>query len=310
MVGPGPELLENPAGQAGGGVGEAVRQCLGVLALDLLVGAAVGEELAHLGQVDALGLGELTVAGKPDRHVEVDAGEVFGVDETQPGGDEAAPVAPLGQVAVEPEPGHQLGPGLGHRLDVPAGAGRGPGEPEAGQRGDDDVKRVGSIAPVGDRIAQRLDHVEELGDRPGPAVGQQQRHRVGLGGTGDDHVDRRAADRRAVLRPGVEAGLGRAPVVGVAPSATECLERRHVGAVVPADVRELVGPAGVPQAQAQIVQELVRDGDRCRLKPVGHRMVGRWALDRRITDPLVGRWCAIAAFGSSHRFPLGWPPSR
>lgn len=125
---------------------------------------------------------------------------------------------------------------------------------------------------------------------------------VGLGGTGDDHVDRRAADRRAVLRPGVEAGLGRAPVVGVAPSATECLERRHVGAVVPADVRELVGPAGVPQAQAQIVQELVRDGDRCRLKPVGHRMVGRWALDRRITDPLVGRWCAIAAFGSSHRF--------
>src|SRR3954462_15064993 len=85
---------------------------------------------------------------------------------------------------------------------VPTGRGRGTRPAVAGKRGRNDVER----------LAQRLDDIEELGDRSGPAVRDDQRQRVGVVGTRVNEVDLLAVDLSEEMRPPIEAILLRAPV--------------------------------------------------------------------------------------------------
>ena len=85
------------------------------------------------------------------------ADDMLGVDAAEFRGDERADVAALRAVAVVAEAAHQLGPGPGDPVGVPARLGERAGEPEAGERRDHDVEGVGGVAAVrgADRSAGR-----------------------------------------------------------------------------------------------------------------------------------------------------------
>ena len=111
------------------------------------------------------------------------------------------------------------------------------------------MERVGGVAAVGDRIGQGAEHVEELDDRAGPAVGDDERHRVGFGRAGVDEVDVEVVDARRELRPHVHPFLGGAEVVLVAPVLRQVLHERERDALRPVVDRLALGPARVPQTR-------------------------------------------------------------
>ena len=63
------------------------------------------------------------------------------------------------------------------------------GEPIAGDRRDHDVERVLCAAAVGRRVGERADDVQQLDDRAGPAVDEDQRQRVLVRRADVDEVD-------------------------------------------------------------------------------------------------------------------------
>ena len=131
--------------------------------------------------------------------------------------DQGAAVAAVHAVAVVAEATHQ---GVEHDRDLrqrPAGLVDRRAETEAGHRGDDDREGVLGAATVRDRVDERADHVEEVDERAGVGVDQQQRRRVGLLGRDVDEVDGLAVDLGQVVRELVHARLLRAPVEGRRP---------------------------------------------------------------------------------------------
>ncbi|CAB4692253.1 unannotated protein [freshwater metagenome] len=74
------ELLDDPAGKPGGRVAEAIAQRLRVLALDLLIRAAFGNERTGAGHVGLLDLSERRIAGNAEHHVDVQTRHVLWVD--------------------------------------------------------------------------------------------------------------------------------------------------------------------------------------------------------------------------------------
>jgi hypothetical protein len=204
---------------------------------------------------------------------------MLGVDPAQLGGDERAPVAPLGAVAPVAEAGHQLGPGDGDAVGGPAGLAGRAGEAVAGQGRDHQVEGVARVAAVGAWVGQRADDAQELHDRAGPAMGEDQRQGLWLRGADVEEVDRLAVDGGGELRVLVQPRLVLAPVVAVTPVGGQLLEivERHPAA--PADPGQLVGPAGTGQPVAQVVE------------------VGLGDVDPERPDPGVGR--VAAGHGSS-----------
>jgi hypothetical protein len=135
---------------------------------------------------------------------------------------------------------------------------------------------------MGARVGQRADHLQELHHRAGPAVGEDQRQRVRLRGPNMQEVHAGTVDGGGELRVLVELGLVLAPVVAVAPVGGELLEVAERHAAAPADVGQLVGPAGTVQPLAQVVQVGLGDVDpeRPDLGVGGHRrgsfLLGEW----------------------------------
>ena len=172
------------------------------------------------------------------------ADDVLGVERGDASRDHRAPVATLRAVTLVPEPRHQRGPRFGDALHVPSRRGSGARPPVTGQRRDHDMERR----------AQRLDHVEELRHRTGPAVRHEQRRRVGVVGAGVDEVDLLAVDLGERVRPPVEAILLRPPVELRAPVLAQLLQVRAVGAVAPTRIGDLVGPAGACESVAQVFE--------------------------------------------------------
>ncbi len=76
--------------------------------------------------------------------------------------DRGAPVAACGAVAAVAEAGHQLGPGVGDPLDTPAAADRLVTEAVARQRRAQHMEGVAGGAPVGGRVGERAQNVQEL----------------------------------------------------------------------------------------------------------------------------------------------------
>ena len=147
-----------------------------------------------------------------------------GVLRAERGGHRGAPVAALRAVARVAQAIHQLGPGRGDAIDAPAG-GRGLGrEAEAGQGRADHVEGVGGIAAVLHRIDQRFDHLVELDDRTGPAMGDDQRHGPGVRRAHVEEMDVESVDLGGELREAIEQRFAAAPIVIVGPVPADLLD--------------------------------------------------------------------------------------
>jgi hypothetical protein len=122
------------------------------------------------------------------------------------------------------------------------------------------VERLRRVAPVCLRIGERADHVEELDERAGPTVREDQRERVRLGGADVQEVDVLPVDRGRELRDLVQALLDGPPVELVAPAAHQLTHRVHADAVVAAR-RELLGVAGAGEPVGEVVEVGLGDVD-------------------------------------------------
>ena len=122
--------------------------------------------------------GDRSSGARRDRHVEVDARAVLGIERADPRRDLRAPVAALRAVARVPEARHQLDERACDARDVPA-ARRASG-PRSRSRAATARSRGTRRrrAAVRLRVGEARDDVEELDDRARPAVDEQQRERV------------------------------------------------------------------------------------------------------------------------------------
>ena len=93
------------------------------------------------------------------------------------------------------------------RIGIPAGRGRLAREAVARQRRDDDVEGVRGAAAMRGRIGQRLDDLQLLDDRAGPAVGDDHRQGVLMLRADVDEVDVQPVDLGDELRQGVQPRL-------------------------------------------------------------------------------------------------------
>src|SRR5215204_4594323 len=107
--------------------------------------------------------------------------DVLGIDVGQHPADAGAYVATVGTVALVAEPTHQLGPCSGDARHAPARLPHRDGEPEARQRGRDDVEGVGRVAAVGARVGERSDDAQKLHNRAWVPVADNQWERTRLG---------------------------------------------------------------------------------------------------------------------------------
>ena len=112
-------------------------------------------------------------------HIGVQADNVRLIELGKPGCDHGPPVAALGAVARIAKPAHQFGEGANGPLDVPAALSRRPGEAVAGQRRNDQVKRLTLRAGVPGRVGEPVHNLAELDHRTGPAMHHQQRQGIG-----------------------------------------------------------------------------------------------------------------------------------
>ena len=114
--------------------------------------------------------------------------------------------------------------------------------------------------PLG-RVDQRLDQLQELGDRAREAVRDQQRLRVRPVGPDVQEVDALAVDLGDELGVLVELRLLGAPVVPGAPVLGELLQVAQRYPAGPLDAGQLAGPAGVGEPVVQVVEVGLGDLD-------------------------------------------------
>src|ERR687893_1809252 len=199
---------------------------------------------------------------------------MLGVEASLEGGDDRAGVVTVRAVSIVAEPTHQLGPVFRGALRVPARLGGRPGEGESRKGRDDHVERVGRVPAVGVRVGERVDEAEVLHHRVGPAVGEDQRRGVGLGGADVQEVDVLTVDLGSELRVGVQPRFPCSPVVAGLPVLDQVLDVVERDAVLPARRdgtrlhpspallgRQLVRPAGTGQTIAQVVEFGLGDVD-------------------------------------------------
>jgi hypothetical protein len=132
------------------------------------------------------------------------------------------------------------------------------------------MERVGRLAAVSGRVDQRPDDLEELDDRPWPAVVEDKRQRISLRRTDVEEVDLEPVDLGAELGQRVQARLARPPVVTVGPVRAQLLQVGKRDALRPVVDRLAVRPAGAVKALTKIVELCLRNLDPERRDLVGH----------------------------------------
>src|SRR5215203_684789 len=143
--------------------------------------------------------------------------DVLGFDAGEHPADAGTYVATVGTVSLITEAAHQLGPCSGDARHAPARLPHRDGEPEARQRGRDDVEGVGRVAAVGARVGERADDAQKLHNRTGVPVADDKRERTNLRGADVQKVDVLTVDGSGELRILVELRLPPAPVVSALP---------------------------------------------------------------------------------------------
>ena len=167
--------------------------------------------------------------------------------------DDRAPVAPLCDVACVAEVLHQIGDRRRRPIDVESRLPRRARESVSGNVGADDVIGVRGIRPEGDRIAQRLDHLEELDHAARPAVRDQEWRRAGLRRTRVEEMDLLTLRLEEPLFVRVESRLDGPPVESVAPVVRVLAHGHEIRPVAPTRVRDLVGPPDAGQSGPEIL---------------------------------------------------------
>src|SRR5215207_9143391 len=142
-------------------------------------------------------------------------------------------ISTLSAIALVTETAHQLGEGSGNARHVPARFAYGNGKPETGDRRRHDMKGVTWVA-VGPGVRQWSDDLDELRDRTGITMADDQRQGIALRRPDVEEVDRLAVDLGRELREGVESRLLLPPVEPGAPILGKFFEvlERHTAAPV------------------------------------------------------------------------------
>ena len=171
------------------------------------------------------------------------------------------------------------------------------GEAVARHRRDDDVERVRRGAAKSGRIGQRLDDLQLLDDRAGPAVGDDDRQRILVLRADVDEVDVEPVDFGDEIREGVQPRLDLAPVVFGRPIIGELLHRRELHALRVVVDRLAIGPSGRGNPPAEILELFAR---RVKLERPDRRIIGR----RRGADD-EGFGLSVAGFMVARRAQEG-----
>src|SRR2546430_7952023 len=101
------------------------------------------------------------------------------------------------------------------------------------------MKGIARIATMSAWISQWADQLQELHWRTGPAMGEDQRQGIGLGGAHMHEVYGLTIDLGCELRDLIESGLVLAPVVAGTPIVGQFLEVVKRNASAPADAGQL-----------------------------------------------------------------------
>jgi hypothetical protein len=152
------------------------------------------------------------------------------------------------------------------------------------------VRRAGAM---GGGIGQRIDDLQLLDDRAGPAVVDDERQRVFMLRANVDEMDAQPVDFRHELRQRVQPRLAPTPVVPGPPIAREFLDRceRHALGLIRDGL--LLGPLRGREAPPKVGQVLV------------------WHVDLERADGGIGHGHAAFLLDSSPPLPgrarQGWP---
>ena len=192
----------------------------------------------------------------------------------------------------------------------------------ARHRGNHDIEGIGSVAAMGRRVHQRVDDLQLLDDRAGPAVRDDDRQRIRVLRLNVDEVNVQPVDLGDEIRQGIEARLDLAPVVLRRPIARERLHGRELHALRCVGDRFAFGPDGRLDAPAQLPELGFRNIDAKRTNggcAAVNRLcycVHRCAPARQTYDPggseqaVQGlrstRWCRPVRW--YRRRPTGRPP--
>jgi hypothetical protein len=128
---------------------------------------------------------------------------------------------------------HEIGEAVGDPLDAEALLPGRERESVARQGWRDDGERIGRVAAEPCRVGQARNDVEELEDRAGPAMGEQQRHRRGPHARHMHEVQLDSRQLRGELREGVQPRLRRAPVEARLPAREQPAQGRDARAEGP-----------------------------------------------------------------------------
>ena len=271
-VAPGAELLHDPGEQPGRRVVERDAERLRLGRLLERVAGLLALELLHGGEIRLVLVGERAPGpsgGSAIGMLRWMRRAVLRIERADPRRDLRAPVAALRAVARVAEAVHQLDERPRDAPHVPAARARGLREAVArAATGATTWNASAALAAVRLRVGQPRDDVEELDDRAGPAVREEQRQRVRVRRARVDEVDRLAVDARAEVLELVEPRLLRAPVVLVAPVLDQLAQVVDRDPVLPARALDLVREAGPRQPAAQVVEDRVVDAD---LEPLDRR---------------------------------------
>jgi hypothetical protein len=111
-------------------------------------------------------------------------------------------------------------------------------------------------------VGQPVDQFDEVDERAGVAVHEQQRRRGRARRAGMDEVQRLLVELGAEVRPGVQAVFDGAPVELVPPVGERVGEVVVRNAVRPVVARGGLGKAGAAEALGEVVELGLRDLDR------------------------------------------------
>ena len=209
-------------------------------------------------------------------HVAVDGDQLGRRDQGHLFGDERSPIAALRDVPVVSEALHQHDPRPRDARRIPAGFGRLAGKAVARHRRDHHVERIRCGSAVRSGIGERVDDLQQLDDRTGPAVRDDDRQRTLMLGFHMDEVDVEAVDLGDEVRQRLQTRLALAPIVLRSPVLDELLHRGQLHALCiarcrrgrPDPPRSCVGhqfalrPSRGVDAPAKLVNLLLREADR------------------------------------------------
>ena len=173
----------------------------------------------------------------------------------RPATDPGAPVATLRAVLLVAEACHELGVDVGDLLRTHARFARLVGEAVARHRRRNHVERILRAAAMCDGVGQRSDDLQELDDRSGPAVRDDDGQSIRLGRALVDEVNIQAVDFGLVVVECVQLSFLLAPVVFILPVGHELLQVGDVGSVLPT-VANLIGKPRLSQSSIAYVQAL------------------------------------------------------